>query len=119
MDYEKIGKHIRAARVAKNLTLEDVGEMLGMNYSSVGKMERGERRPTLDTIEQLSIIFGVTIDYLLGKSDEPKLTADQNSIITAEAMKLYEIIESLPEGEKDEIIKEVIGYVKVKSNKGL
>jgi len=116
MDYMKIGSRIRRARRAKRYTLEYVGNYLGMGHSNVGKMERGERKPSIDIIEKLSIHFDCTMDYLLGKSDQPHLY-EQDPSVAKKALELQEIITSLPEDERDEILKDMLGYLKIKTQK--
>lgn len=53
---------------------DELAKRLAVSRQAVGNYETGEREPDIKTINQLCDIFGVTADYLLGRSDVP--TAD-------------------------------------------
>lgn len=53
---------IRAARVNKNLTQEQVGKALGVSKKTVGSWESGKTTPKLDKIEPLCDLLGVKYD---------------------------------------------------------
>jgi repressor LexA len=59
-------------RVSKGLNQNEVGELVGMAQSAVSKWERGATEPDHNTLRILSDYYGVSIDYLLGNSDEPQ-----------------------------------------------
>lgn len=42
-----------------------LAELLGIKYSHVGKMERGQRLPSLEVLAKLMEIFNVSCDQLL------------------------------------------------------
>ena len=44
---------------------------IGVSQSTVGMWESGKNTPTFSTLESLANYFGVTVDYLLGRTDEP------------------------------------------------
>ena len=56
-------------RKAKNLTQEQLAEELGVSRQSVSKWESGQALPELEKIVAISMIFDVTIDYLLKSSE--------------------------------------------------
>lgn len=65
------GKIIRKLRKEKKMTQKELSEMCGFESSSaIAMVERGERKPSIETLEKLSTIFEVSIDYLLGKTEE-------------------------------------------------
>ena len=53
-----------------NLSQNELAEKLNMTQQRISAYEKGKREPDIDTIKQLADFFGVTTDYLLGKSDE-------------------------------------------------
>lgn len=61
----KLGTNIRALRKAKGLTLEEVGNAVGIKRASVSAWESSDTRPDLDRLVSLARLFGVTVDYLL------------------------------------------------------
>ena len=66
LDYTVIGQRIKQARLAKNLTQEDLAEKLNVSRQSVTKWESGKSLPNLENIKEISNIFSVSIDLLVG-----------------------------------------------------
>lgn len=56
-------------RENKNLTRQKVADDLGISRASLEYYEKGKRTPDINTISQISDYFGVSIDYLMGKSE--------------------------------------------------
>ena len=46
---------------------------LGMNQNSISRYESGEREADYQTLIQLADYFNVSIDYLLERTDNPKI----------------------------------------------
>lgn len=63
------GERLRQLREEKKLTLRELEKEIGITYSSLGKYERNEREPDLDTLEKIANYFGVRVDWLLGRTD--------------------------------------------------
>lgn len=75
----KIGEKITLLRMSKDISQEELAEMLGVSRQSVSKWEMGGALPQIDKVLQLSKIFGVSTDELLrdeidisGLSSKPK-----------------------------------------------
>ena len=60
---------LRRLRTERMLTQAALGEELGLSEPTVCMYERGEREPSFNTLCRLADFFGVTTDYLLGRSD--------------------------------------------------
>ena len=60
---------LRRLRTERMLTQAELGEELGLSESTVSLYEKGEREPSFTTLCRLADFFGVTTDYLLGRSD--------------------------------------------------
>ncbi|MBO4667273.1 MAG: helix-turn-helix transcriptional regulator [Bacilli bacterium] len=56
---------IAELRKEKNLSQEQLAEILNTSRQAVSKWERGEAYPDIDRLKELAIYFGVSIDYLL------------------------------------------------------
>lgn len=61
--------NIKDIRVRRNLTQTDVANALGVSSVVYCRYETGARQPSVETLIQLADIFGVTVDYLLGRQD--------------------------------------------------
>ncbi len=61
---------LRELRLEKGLLQSDIAKIINRGERTVGFYETGDRDMGTETLSILSDFFGVTIDYLLGKSDE-------------------------------------------------
>lgn len=57
-------------RLDKGMSQEALCEALGVGRSTVIRYESGQTLPNSDVILRLCTVFGVSADYLLGRSDE-------------------------------------------------
>ena len=78
MDYQALGKRIREERLKLLLTQEKLAEDIGVSNTYIGLIERGERSLSLDTLVRLANRLGITIDYLLQDSVDPKNDVYEN-----------------------------------------
>lgn len=62
-----IGSTIYKLRTAKNLSQEELAEMLEVSRQSVSKWETDSATPDLDKLVKLCDIFGITLDELVGR----------------------------------------------------
>ena len=65
MNYTALGKRIREERRKRNLTQEQLAEMVHVTYSYIGQVERGQKGISLETLINVSNCLGVTVDFLL------------------------------------------------------
>ena len=59
--------NIKDIRTRKGLTQAEVASALGVSSVVYSRYETGSRQPSIDILIQLADIFGVTVDYLLGR----------------------------------------------------
>lgn len=62
---------LKAARRAKHMTQADVAEYIGLTQGAYSNWERGETKIDSLQLSRLAELFGVSVDYLLGKTDVP------------------------------------------------
>ena len=60
-----IGNKIKNLRLSKNETQKDLADALCITYQSISKWENGINTPSIDCLKQLSIHYGVDINYFL------------------------------------------------------
>lgn len=66
---EKLNERLRKCRAAIGATQEDVVRETGITYSTYRRYERGGSEPTLSDAARLAEYFGVSLDYLAGRTD--------------------------------------------------
>jgi transcriptional regulator with XRE-family HTH domain len=63
------GKRLTEVRKNKNLSQEDLAKHLGTKSPVVGRYERDEMKPSIDTANKLAEFLEVSLDYLTGNTD--------------------------------------------------
>ena len=64
-----LSARIIAVRKSLGLSQEKFGEMVNMSQRSVAAWESGDRTPSFATLSALADQLGVTVDWLLGRTD--------------------------------------------------
>ena len=62
---KRFGARVRALRVVRSLSQEELAQNAGLHRTYVGGIERGERNISLVNIEKLAAALGVSLDSLL------------------------------------------------------
>jgi transcriptional regulator with XRE-family HTH domain len=62
---------LRALRKGLNLTAKELGAKFNLAESTISGYETGARKPDTETLEKFADFFGVSTDYLLGRTDDP------------------------------------------------
>jgi len=65
IDYSIIGQRIKKARLAKNMTQEDLAEQIDISVAFLSRVERGNSHINLKRLNQLCGLLDVTEGYLL------------------------------------------------------
>ena len=58
---QKVGKRVRIIRRQKKLTQEEVASRAGIHVTTLGRIERGESNPPLQTLNRIAKVLGTTI----------------------------------------------------------
>ena len=62
---------LKSLREGRGLSQTALGRKIGVKQSTIGMWESGKNMPEFANLEKLSKVFGVSIDFLLGRSDYP------------------------------------------------
>lgn len=68
MSKSTLGGRLKELRVKKKISQERLGELVGVSRSTISMYEINRREPDTDTLKRLAEFFGVSTDYLLGRS---------------------------------------------------
>ncbi len=66
------GEHLKRLRTKHGITQKQLGEAIGASERGIQNYEMGTRKPTYDMLIALADYFDVSLDYLVGRSDDPK-----------------------------------------------
>lgn len=76
MAADTFGDRLRGLRKERGMQQRELGELYELSSSAIGSYERNLRQPTLELLLSLSEYFGVSVDYLLCRTEE-RLTAKE------------------------------------------
>ena len=65
LDYSVIGQRIKQARLAKNLTQEDLAEKIDISVAFLSRVERGNSHINLKRLNQICGLLDVSEGYVL------------------------------------------------------
>ena len=68
-----IGPKIRALRLAKGVSLVQLGKHSGLSSGLLSKIERGILIPPLPTLLRIALVFGVGLEHFFAESAKPVL----------------------------------------------
>lgn len=75
------GERLKLLRNERNLTQEDIAEILNVGRPTIAGYETKGKEPNYDTLKKLADFFNVSIDYLLGRTDEKQNTEKSMPVI--------------------------------------
>jgi transcriptional regulator with XRE-family HTH domain len=67
MEAEKWGRRIRAFRKLKGYTQESFAKHLGISVSVIGEVERGNKVPSKQLVEEMAELLGISVEELAPK----------------------------------------------------
>ncbi len=66
----KLGEHIRAIRVSKNITQEQLANEIGAEISQISRIERGIINTSIANLQNISIALDIPLKDLLDFSSD-------------------------------------------------
>jgi len=67
----KFSDSVKMLRESQNLSQEQFGKLIGLSKQTINDIEKGRSKTTLDRAAKIADYFGVSIDYLMGRTDSP------------------------------------------------
>ena len=94
----KFPERLRTLRKEKGLYQKDIAKDLGVTTSAIGFYEQGKRKPDHDTLERLATYYNVSVDFLLGRTNE-RFSADKIKSALSDDQELADFWDKLKERE--------------------
>ena len=92
-----IGKRFKFFREKCGLSQKEAADLIGIKYYQLGNYETNRSEPSISVLKQMSRIYGVSIDQLVGNNRFKKQMTDQEK---EEMDKLFEMLDKLVEEYK-------------------
>lgn len=65
------GERLKKLREGRSLSQGEFGRLFRVAQTTIGMYEKGNREPNFNKLKQFADFFGVSIDYLIGHTDDP------------------------------------------------
>lgn len=102
---------IRELRKGKDLTMKELGKIVGLAESTISQYETGKRQPDNETLLKFAEFFGTTVDYILGGSD-PSLHFSPFYAQTDAPIRIP-VLGSVPAGIPIEAVEDIIDWEEI------
>ncbi len=71
----EFSEHVKLLRKQQKLVQSTVAEALSISLRQYQRYEKGEQEPTIQGLILLADFFGVSIDYLVGRTNNPEVNS--------------------------------------------
>ena len=111
----EFGERLTAIRKEKKISQSELAKMVGIHANVLGRYERGEARPFVETAVKLAQALNVSADYLLGNTELDidtetlKRLEDMSKLSDDNKQRIFEVIDSMILGYK---AKQTLGMAK-------
>lgn len=68
---------MKEARLRNKMTIEEARAKLGVSQPTLNAWEAGRKAPSIDSLENMANLYGVTTDFLLGRPEAISQDSDQ------------------------------------------
>lgn len=91
---------LKELREKNNMSQSDLAKYLNLTQVQISKYELGKNEPDLNTTKKIATLFNVTIDYLLGESEENiiLITREDLNVLKESAEKINKIVSKISTG---------------------
>jgi transcriptional regulator with XRE-family HTH domain len=97
---------IKELRESRKIKQKEMAEILQVPNNTYNQWENEKRQPDPDMLVKIAEYFGVTVDYLLGRDEEPHKTEKSPSAtdgLTNFQSTILQLLECVPEDRQDEL----------------
>ncbi len=109
-----LGLRIRQLRYQANMSQEELAFIAGLNAAHLGQIERGLKKPTIETINQIAEALNTPLNVLFTfESDNAKPSKDDNN---SAMNKIVAQLTSMTDEEQHDILKLIRIFKHFRSN---
>jgi len=115
-----IGQNIRIARESRQMSRDELAEVMELTVSHMGLIERGERGATVVTLEELARVFDVSVDSFFVEHEGMSPTIledgyDSDGKLARQRKKISSLVTRLDEHEIGYLVDVVKGLVDLRN----
>lgn len=103
---DDIGRQVRAARLARGMTLREAAPLCGVSYQMLGQIENGQNT-TVDTLEKIVRGLGASVTVALAEAETMQtprpIPADRRAVVE----RFLSVLPGIPQEEIDVFLHQV------------
>lgn len=85
---------IKSLRKEEGKTQDDISKLLKVRRTTYGEYERGRIMPPMDKIRVLADYYNVTVDYLIGNTNEPHQGTPNEMDVSGSVKQILEYLQN-------------------------
>lgn len=105
------GQKVAFCRKENKMSQAELGKRSGISGDIIGKYERNEMKPSIDTAKKLADALEVSLDYLVGDRDL--------KVLDKQTLQRLEDIQNLPEEDRQHIFYTLDNLIKAAKFKAI
>jgi transcriptional regulator with XRE-family HTH domain len=105
------GQKVSYCRKEQKKSQAELGKLSGINGDIIGKYERDEMRPSIDTAKKLADALEVSLDYLVGDREL--------RVLDKQTLQRLEDIQNLPEQDRESLLLTIDNFIKATKLKAI
>ncbi|MDC2867540.1 helix-turn-helix domain-containing protein [Bacillus sp. BP-3] len=102
-----IGKRVKEIRAELKMSQSQFAESIGVSKSLISLIELGRKNPSIETINKIANKGNVSIDYVMGLSDNKNIEENQSSGVMLELQHYINKVEKFDDETKEFAIKKI------------
>jgi len=104
-----LGKRIQDLRKGTGLTQLELSKKIAVSHTQMARYEIKGVQPPADVLNKLADVFGVSVDFIINGNNDEKA---KNSLKDAELIKQFKDIDSMPDSDRNTIVKVISAYIR-------
>lgn len=92
---KNLPENLKLQRETLGISQKDLAAKLGVSPSVISAYETGERTPSVGVLLSLSYTLKVSVDHLLGKSDENTININVSGLSQEQISALLTLVETM------------------------
>lgn len=105
-------ENVKKLRKRDRVSQQALANVLGVSQQSVNKYENHNVEPSIDTLKKMARYFNVSIDFIVGKTDEENSGENDYSMLNSEEFAVVENYRKLSKQEKQSLVMVMENYLK-------
>lgn len=98
----KFAERILSLRKSKGLNQQQLADAIGVTKSTISRIESSTRAASIEVLYALSDYFNVSLDYLVGRSDDNNIIQGSTDLLSKDEeliLKNFRLLDDLSKGK--------------------